>query len=236
MRPTPFWAILAVLVCLLCENAHAASLEISPLTISLAPGQTATTIEVKNRGAAPAAIQARAYNWGQVGDDDVLTPTQDIILSPPIFTIPENASQTVRLLLRGSAETREERSYRLLLDEVPPANNSNKQLVIALRISLPIIVSSTSAGPSVLQWRLERNTNGQTHLTASNTGRTANRVGTIELTLADGSHPKIVSLSANSYVLPGVQRHWRVQGGTSGKQMHLSVTTQLGRTEQALSP
>src|ERR1700733_11398055 len=84
-------------------RVEAASLEISPVIVSLAPGQTATTIVVQNHGETPTAVQAPAYSWTQGGDEDLLTATRDIILSPPIFTIPAGASQTMRLLLRGAS-------------------------------------------------------------------------------------------------------------------------------------
>ena len=160
IRPTPALAALIFLGCLLSGKIQAASLEISPVMVNLAPGQTATTIEVTNRGGVSTAIQARLYLWTQAGDDDTLAPTQDIILSPPIFTVPAGASQTVRLLLRGGIVAEAERSYRLLLDEVPPANIENRQIDIALRVSLPVIVASASSGPRALQWRAERGPGG----------------------------------------------------------------------------
>ena len=36
-------------------------------------------------GGVAAAIQLRAFAWRQDGNQDVLTPTRDIIMSPPIF-------------------------------------------------------------------------------------------------------------------------------------------------------
>src|SRR5579859_5756728 len=107
MRPKPVLASLISLGCLLAPKVEAASLEISPVMVTLAPGQTAATIEVQNRGDSPAAVQARAYSWTQAGDEDALTPTHDIILSPPIFTVAEGTSQTVRLLLRGGSKAGE---------------------------------------------------------------------------------------------------------------------------------
>jgi len=237
MRLSPILAALIASGCLLSGKIQAASLEISPVTINLAPGQTTTTVEVKNVGGAPAAIQARAYSWTQAGDDDALNPTQDIIVSPPIFTIPEGASQTLRLLLRVGSGAGGERSYRLLLDEVPPANAGKKQIVITLRVSLPVIAASASSPASTLEWRSERGPGGKTLLTVLNTGHSYDRVGTIDVTLADGSHTKAVPRGKNTYVLAGAQRHWIVQGGgTSAGPLRLSVTTQGGKSEHTLGP
>jgi fimbrial chaperone protein len=237
MRPTTILAALIAFGCLHAGTLRAGSLEILPVIVVLTPGQTTATIEVKNRGDNPAAIQTRPYSWAQRGDEDTLTPTQEIILSPPIFTVPAGASQTVRLLLRGGAEAAGDRSYRLLLDEVPAANIRNRQIDIALRVSMPVMVSMGSPAPELLQWRAERSPDGQTELTAVNPGKAYDRVNAIAVTLADGSQPKVIANGGNSYVLPGAQRHWIVQarGGAPRGELRLSVTTQGGKSEHILS-
>jgi fimbrial chaperone protein len=236
MRPTPVRAALIALGCLLCGTVEAASLQISPVIVNLANGQSTATIEVKNRGDAPTAIQVRPYLWTQVGDEDTLTPTQEIILSPPIFTIPPGASQTLRLLLRGTAEAGRERSYRLLLDEVPAADIRN-QAQLTLRVSLPVIVASALSAPPALQWRAERGPGGKIALTAINLGPVYDRVSAIGVTLADNSHPKVIPSGNNPYVLPGAQRHWLVQtrDGALAGPLHLSVTTRAGESQQTLA-
>jgi fimbrial chaperone protein len=238
MRPTPVLAALMLLGYPLAHTARAATLEVSPILVTLAAGETATTIEVMNRGGGSTAIQARAYRWTQAGDDDALAPTLDLIVSPPIFTIPDGGSQTMRLLLRGGNATGGERTYRLLLDEVPPAIAQNRQVAFSLRLSLPVFVNQAPPGHATLKWRVERGAGGQTVLTASNTGPGYDKVGTIDVTLSDGSHPKVVSRGGNAYVLAGAERHWVVQdrvGGARGP-LHLSVASRTGKSELTLTP
>ena len=238
MRRILALATLIALASLTTGQALAASLEISPVVVNLAPGQTSATVEVQNRGGAPVAIQARPFTWAQAADDDVLTPTSEIIISPPIFTIPDGASQTLRLLLRGGAQGPGERDYRLLLDEVPPAGSRNKEIVIALRVSMPVIATPARSVPSILTWRAERAPGNLVVLTAANPGRVYATVSAIDVTLADGSHPAIVRRGKNPYVLPGAQRQWIVQGGGAvpGAPLRLSLTTQAGRSDQTLAP
>ncbi len=238
MRPTLALAALMLLAYPFAREVRAASLEITPVLITLAAGQTATAIAVTNHGGAPTAIQARAYRWTQAGDDDALTPTQDIIVSPPIFTVPGGGSQTMRLLLRGGTAAGGERSYRLLLDEVPQANTPNRQVALTLRLSLPVIVGATSSGRPMLQWQVGRDAGGQTVLTASNTGSAYDKMRAIDVTLSDGSHPKVVSRSRNAYILAGAERHWVVQdhGSGPGGPLHLSVTSLTGKSELTLTP
>ncbi|CAN7344226.1 fimbria/pilus periplasmic chaperone [Phenylobacterium sp. LjRoot225] len=221
---------------LLSGTAQAAVLEISPVTISLADGPSAATMEIRNRGDTPAAVQVRAYAWAQAGDEDVLTPTRDLILSPPVFTIPAGASQTLRLLSRGGTSTANERSYRLLVDEVPTASPRDQQIVIAMRASLPVIVAAAAPTPNGLQWRVDRAPGGEIVLSATNAGRGYDAVQAIVVTLADGSRRSAVARGTNPYVLAGAERHWVVDGGRApAGALRLNVTTRNGKSEQTLA-
>ncbi|CAN7650313.1 fimbria/pilus periplasmic chaperone [Phenylobacterium sp. LjRoot225] len=236
MRLMPVLAALTSVGCLLSGTAQAAVLEISPVTISLADGQSATTIEVRNRGNTPAAVQVRAYAWAQAGDEDVLTPTRDLILSPPIFTVPAGGSQTLRLLSRGGTAGAGERSYRLLLDEVPAANPRDQQIIIAMRASLPVIVAGAAPSPNGLQWRVDHAPGGEIVLSATNAGRGYDAVQAIAVTLADGSRRSAVARGKNPYVLAGAERHWVVDGGrVPAGALRLNVTTRNGKSEQTLA-
>ncbi|MEJ0047461.1 MAG: fimbria/pilus periplasmic chaperone [Rhodospirillales bacterium] len=187
--------------------------------------------------ARPPRFQARVYAWRQAGDEDPLTPSNDIIVSPPIFTVPVGMAQTVRLLLRARTPGGGERSYRVLLDEVPRADASNNRIEFALRVSLPILIRGPSTKAPVLHWGAARGPGGQIVLTASNSGDVYDRVTALDLTLPSGAHPKIMSRGRNTYVLPGSQRDWDVQASTAETgPLHLTVTTATGKSEQMLSP
>jgi len=217
------------------DEARATSLEITPVTVHLAPGANATTVEVMNRGGMAAAIQLRAYAWSQDGDKDVLTPTQDIIMSPPIFTLGKGASQTIRLMLRRGARAGGERTYRLLIDEVPPTNAKEQQILIAMRVSLPVIIGSAAPKARSLQWRAQRGAGGRITLSATNSGNAFDRVHSIAVTMADGSQHAVSASGTNSYILAGAKRQWVLQSGGSARELRLSVTTRSGKSEQVLA-
>lgn len=235
VRPKPVLTALIALGCLPNSVAKASSLEILPVSVNLVAGQKVTVIELKNRGGGSTTIQIRAYSWAQAGDTDILTPTRDLIVSPPIFTIPARASQTVRLLLRVGTGVVSERSYRLLLDEVPLANTQNNQVAIAFRISLPVIAAATSSPSRNLNWRAARGPGNQILLSAANTGNVYDKVHAIAVTLPGGGHPKIIPSGENPYLLVGAQRQWVVQGSPLPDTLRLSVTTQAGKSEQTLA-
>jgi fimbrial chaperone protein len=223
------------LACLPPGEARATSLEITPVAVHLVPGAKATTIEVANRGGVPAAIQLRAYAWSQDGNKDGLTPTQDILLSPPIFTLGTDRSQTIRLMLRRGASAAGERTYRLLIDEVPATNPKAQQVQVAMRLSLPLIVGSVPPKTRALQWRAMRGANGQVTLSATNVGSAFERVQSIAVTTADGSAQTAATDAANSYILAGAERRWTIPAAANARQVRISVTTRTGTSEQVLA-
>lgn len=233
MRLKPVLAALIAWCCLPSSAAFASSLEISPVSVNLVAGQNVKVIEIRNRGGSAVAIQIRAFAWSQAGDTDSLTPTKDLILSPPIFTIPAGASQTIRLLLRGKGGVGE-RSYRLLVDEVPSSNVQRNQVGIAFRVSMPVIAAAVAPPSRNLAWRARRGPGNQILLSAANTGNAYDKVHAIAVTLPDGSQPKIASIGDNPYLLPGAQRQWVVQGATPPANLRLNVTTQAGTSEHVL--
>ena len=64
-------------------------------------------------------VQADTRLWEQVGGEERLSPTRDVLVSPAVFTIPANGSQIVRVALRRPPDAERELSYRLILTEVP---------------------------------------------------------------------------------------------------------------------
>lgn len=232
-RLKPALAALIGWFCLSSSAAVASSLEISPVSVNLIAGQNVKVIEVRNRGGSAVAIQIRAYAWSQSGNTDILAPTTDVILSPPIFTIPVGASQTIRLLVRAKNGTGE-RSYRLLLDEVPSPGAARNQVGIAFRISLPVIAAAAAPPSRSLEWHARRGPGNQVLVSAANIGNVYDKVHAIAVTLPDGSHPKIVSSGENPYLLAGARRQWAVQGSTPPTTLRLSVTTQAGNSEHVL--
>jgi len=216
-------------------RASAASLEFLPTHFEMAPSQSAISLEVLNRGGGTTAAQVRPFVWTQHGDNDELTPTDDVVVSPPIFTVPEGESQVIRVLLRIRSKGGSERYYRLLIDQVPPPAQ-NHQVVFAIRASIPIFVDSADGGRAELRWRAERTANGQIVFAATNTGRRYAAIESLQVALPDGKRGEAQPMGQNSYVLPGAERRWtspdRGSAGRGG-QVHVTVsTTQAGRVEQ----
>jgi fimbrial chaperone protein len=106
------------------QLAHGANLQISPVSISFQPGQNAAGIQLQNNGDTPLYGQVRVYAWDQRNGVDDLTPTTQLVASPPVIEVAPNSTQTIRLVRRPGAQGAAaagaaEQTYRILIDELP---------------------------------------------------------------------------------------------------------------------
>jgi fimbrial chaperone protein len=186
--------------------ARAQSLSVLPVNIQMAPGEQATTLTVTNQGATKTAVQIRAYAWNQDGNDDQLTASNEMVVSPPIATINPGDSQVVRLILRQPPQGKEA-TYRILLDQIPPAAEPGI-VHLVLRLSIPIFAQPTTRADAHVEFRAEVK-DGQTYLVATNDGLRHEAIRGIELSTVDGRKIKTES-SASPYILAGTTRRWKI--------------------------
>jgi fimbrial chaperone protein len=210
MRRRSLIAVLAGMLALPWSGAGAASLQISPVSINLRAGQGASGISLQNQGEAPVYGQVRVYLWQQQGGDDVLTPTQEVVASPPIIQIGPKASQIIRLVRRAEAAPAGELAYRILIDEIPredaPASNG---VDIRLRYSVPMFVlPADERGVPALEWRLFRK-DGNWMLRVRNKGGLHAQIGALALADAGGKE-HVLAQGLFGYVLAGQVREWRL--------------------------
>jgi len=218
--------------------SQAGALSVNPVLVTFRPGQTMATFEVANRGGTPTATQIRLFAWSQNGDEDVLTPTTDLLASPPLFDIKADEEQIVRLVQRRPSE-RLERTYRLILDEIPQAGGA-REIVVALRISLPVIVAGTSPASPDLTWRAERGQGNQLILAARNAGRRHIRVNLLEALLPQQRGAVAAkAISGNPFVLAGAERRWSLAlpaGASPGGTLRLRMQSDTGSPSEFTVP
>lgn len=230
------WSFMLSLGALCAVSASAATLTISPVNVIFESGRTSALLEVKNSELDPVTVQARIYSWSQAGNEDVLAPTADIIISPPIATIAAGGTQTLRLLLRpgAKADTARERQYRVLLDEIPAAGAGHGRVSFAMRSSIPVFVLTPHRSTPSLSWRATRDGRSAVVITATNSATAHDRIFGLTATLNDGSVHTGVLRGTNAYVLPDAQRQWVVPGEHGTGSIRLTITTRNGKTEQTL--
>nr|HET7860211.1 fimbria/pilus periplasmic chaperone [Caldimonas sp.] len=181
--------VLAVSLLAATMAASAGSLSISPIRVDIAPGQRSVTLIVRNDGDQTTLVQTQLAAWSQADNEDRLEPTTDLLASPPIFELVPGGVQIVRLALRRPADADRERSYRIVVSEVPgPPQPGFTGATFALKLSLPVFVDA----------------DGSLVLAATNTGAKHVQVRAVDV-LHDG--PGVDARHAGLwYVLPGQRR------------------------------
>ena len=202
VRRSTFLAACSALAILTTTPVRAASIEVAPVVIDLTAEQQTAVITLVNRTNSPTAAQLRAFAWRQSATQEELLPTDQLLVSPPVFNLAPGASQLVRLVLRPANEGAE-RTYRIVVDEIPPPMPATRGIQLALRLSLPVFVAAPMVAPPRLTWRLS----GDGKLIVANTGKRHERVHDLKLTAPDGS---TIALHApmTPYVLAGAERQW----------------------------
>lgn len=211
------------------------SIGVMPVTVQLAPGQMATTLTVSNQGDREIAFQVRAYAWTQPGGSDQLTPTTELLASPPLGTIPAGGKQIMRLILRRPAQ-RQEASYRILLDQIPPPAEPGT-INLALRLSIPIFAAPTTRIAPHVRWRIERE-GDNAYLVAANDGGRHEKIQEIALTTAHGD-PLSVDTGLSPYLLAGATGRWRLLEPARlpppGENLRLTARSMAGAIDQSVA-
>ncbi|MBR8330917.1 fimbrial biogenesis chaperone [Burkholderia ambifaria] len=201
-------ALAALCVVSACAAASAATLQITPVTIELAPSAAAASMTLSNPGGQPIYGQVRTYRWTQQNGDDVMTPTDMLAASPPLLQIGANAEQLIRLVRTGRGAPPAEESYRVLIDELPaPGTPVANGVTIRLRYSVPVFVEPDGAPASPkLDWRVERDGAG-TRLAVDNRGGRRAQISAVRLIDARGAVHD-VTRGLLGYALAGSTRRW----------------------------
>jgi fimbrial chaperone protein len=133
-------ALLAIaFTCLSIGASVAASLRVAPVDLDVAKGGFSTTLMVWNTGTTPVRIQVRVYLWTQKGGEDILTPTKDVVASPPIGTLKPGGENIIRIVRIASTAVTARESYRVLVDQLPDPKAAKAGVVsILIRHAIPL--------------------------------------------------------------------------------------------------
>lgn len=213
--------------------AIAGSFDVNPIRVDLTPQMRSAAVTVRNSGDDPVVVQISVQAWSQSGGKDILTDTKDVIVSPPIATIPAGQAQIVRIGMRRAPDAQRELSYRMFLQEVPPPPRPGFQgLVVALRIGLPIFVQPRQGtGKAALVWNLDTSSPDTLKLKVDNKGTAHIQISTIELFRGSGNDA-VADFSGLAYVLSGQTRDWdlklRDPAIKRGERLRMKVSTDAG--------
>lgn len=191
--------------------AHSGSLRITPVRVNLSAEKPLTVVTIKNEGSQPSVIQVETLEWSQEDGEDKYAPTRDLLVTPPIFTVPGGASQILRMTMRPRPPVKNERSYRLFLQEIPSREAlEGVGLRMALRIGVPVFVAPADPRDAELNWSLKRLGSDRLELNVANTGNLHARYSGLRLSFGE-NFPDCVPRQTVGYVLPGVSRQWDLE-------------------------
>lgn len=205
--------------------AAAQAFKISPVTMTLGPGEQTTTLTVGIDEGPPIGIQARAFLWTQENGKNVLTPTHDLVVSPPVGTLSPGVDQIIRVVSRAPAQETE-KTYRIWVDQLPRPGEPGT-IKINIRVSLPVFLTppgitrprlSAQLVPQGNSWVVQVHNAGQRH------GRLLNAVIT-------GGHQPPTSLTPKMlYILAGSTMTLEAPPGAlpTASRLVLSATSENG--------
>jgi fimbrial chaperone protein len=133
---------------LLSGPVFGAGLQVTPISLEIAAPEQAQSIILSNNGKAPMRAQVRVQQWSQSEGEDKLESTREVVASPPLVEIAPGERQMVRIVRLQPAPVALERTYRLIIDELPPteaAAPAQAGLQFLMRYSVPVFVSPAGA-------------------------------------------------------------------------------------------
>ena len=172
----------AALALVLPSLAGASSFSVNPISVRLGAGVTNSVVTVSNAGPDAIRFQVKGYAWDQSPQGDIkLTPSQDLVAFPAIFSLEGANARKLRL---GStvAPGATEKAFRAIVEELPPigtvvaAPGKGDSIVFRTRIGIPVFILPTSvvvkadiSSPAIKQSSLafDVNNTGTVHFIAT---------------------------------------------------------------------
>lgn len=190
-------------------SAAASTFNVAPIRVEMDADHQTGVLTLHNDGEAPVTVQVQAAAWSQEGGEDVYRATRDLLVTPPVFVVPPNGDQIVRVARRARSDSVSEQAYRLFFQEVPEAAAPGfNGLKVALRISLPVFIAATATAPNELVWRASWPADGTLRLEAANRGLA--HVQITDFAVAASDKTVIARIGGARYLLPGSHAVWAV--------------------------
>ena len=243
--------LLAALCAVLGTSAGAADLQVAPILLEFPAGQQAQGVWLTNTGTHPLHAQLRVQRWTQSAGDEQLSPTRDLVPSPPIVQIAAGERQLVRIVRPQVTPTQREQAYRLLVDELPDdaRRTDERGLQFLLRYSIPVFVlpdgvvaaaDRVGAAPmtdlSRVSASLHRGDNdGNGTLEVVNDGPQRIRISQVVAVAADGSRMPLAP-GLLGYVLAGERMTWTLPvTPTPGTRLQATINNDVKEQDLPLA-
>ena len=207
--------LLAIGVLAAAATAAASTLSVAPIRVELSSKERTAVLTVRNQEDAPVVVQVRPSAWSQHDGQEQLDDTHDLLVTPPIFTIPPRGLQVLRIALLREPDPSRELPYRLVLSEIPPATPMETTgLRVALRITLPVFIAPRARSGADLAWSHRWLPDGTLEVEAQNRGTAHLQVLDFDVQ-GKAADKAALHADASHYLLPGTTVHWQLHPGSS---------------------
>lgn len=194
------------LFCALSSSARASSYSVSPIRVDVNAQNRTALLTLRNESTEAIAVQASVSNWKQGQNEDVqLAPTKDVFFFPSMLRLAPGESKFIRVGL-SLPEVEVERSYRIIVEQVPVDDSEAQGIRVLTRMSIPIFyapakattklnVATVKFEPEALSYDLK------------NSGNTRLFTRSIRVTATDAGGKTTFQRDANGwYLLAGVTK------------------------------
>ena len=202
----PMAAAAILTQCIFSGFAAAGSLTATPTSLAVTAPAATATLTVSGKGEGKTSGQVRVVRWIQEEGREKLVPTRDVVASPPALRLDPDKNLTVRLVRTSKTPVQGEECYRVLLDQLPGADQDALAVKFALRHSIPLCFDAPKQGKGNVEWSLTREAKSVT-LRAANSGGRRIIARNVEISGTGGT----VSLPSAT-VLGQSSMSWPLQG------------------------
>jgi fimbrial chaperone protein len=195
--------------------ARAGSLQVEPVLVDVTAPGAASTVTLRNEGAAPINAQIRVFRWSLVDGQEKLAPTDDVVASPPSVTLTPKGEYVARIVRVSKKPVTGEESYRLLIDQLPDLSQQKTGTVnLLVRYSIPVFFGAPEKKSPAVSWSLAIKGDKIT-LTARNNGERRLRISALSLRDTNG---KSISFGTGlaGYALGQSAKTWTAPGSARG--------------------
>ena len=161
-------------------------ININPTRLEIGAGALSAAVTLINTSDAEELFQIQQFAWAQQDNKDKLTPTEDLVIAPPVVTIQPGETRVVRIALRGDAPSSREATYRVIVAQVPRKVNTANGVQLVYHLSLPLFVDPTAHAVPKATWSARPSADKKHAIvTLDNQGEAHVRLQTIRLLEGD---------------------------------------------------
>lgn len=197
-----------IFIVLFCNEIFANNLGVSPMKLVFEPNSKVASLNVVNFDNKDAVLQASLLRWTQSNGKDITTPTEDLLLIPPIVKIPASGHQVIRLALLKPHQMEVETAYRLIIHSVKSSvsSSANGAILFNFDASIPVFVMPAKVKHDP-EWHIQKITDKEITIRVNNVGNVHERISKLVVLSKDIAIAENKSLV---YVFPQQAYEWKI--------------------------